>query len=158
VILGLEAWLRKLQAFVPAVHMSASRAASGVFAALAAAPSRSVLVHGDFSDKQVIVGDAGQIGIIDWDTLALGEAALDLGNMIAKVEVRAMQGLCTQRDAEEATAAFLAGYRAGPDVVSRMRAYTDAARLRLASINAFRPAWAGQLPARLLARIAGSDA
>ncbi|MGH8934431.1 MAG: phosphotransferase [Egibacteraceae bacterium] len=54
-----------------------------------------VLVHRDSCDKQVTITDDGQVGPLDFDTLAVGEAALDIGNALAQLELRAMQGYCS---------------------------------------------------------------
>jgi tRNA A-37 threonylcarbamoyl transferase component Bud32 len=152
-ILGLEAWLERIRPFLPDLHASVSNAAAAVVGALAGGASPGVPVHGDFSDKQVILAAGGRIGFVDWDALALGEAALDLASMLASVEVRTMQGLLTPAGGDEAMAAFLEGYRPEPHVRSRLRAYLDAARLRHACLNGFRPGWARDLPPRLLVRI-----
>ena len=149
----LEVWLARLEVFLPDLHGALAAAAPAVCGALAAASSPTVLLHGDFCDKQVIVDEDGRIGLVDFDAMATGEAALDVANAIAVFEVRAIQGLCPPGQAEEAIAAFLAGYRPSPDVLARMNAYVDGARLRLACLSAFRPAWAHCLPALLLDRL-----
>lgn len=107
------------------------------------APSQrpELLAHRDLHDKQILVDPAhGTIGIIDCDTLALAEPALDLANLAVHLDFRAAQGLLS------AEAAGL-GKRCIRDTAdnlgvsdSRYRAYTMATALRLACVYAFRPA------------------
>jgi len=112
-------------------------------------PVAPVPVHRDLHDKQVLVGASG-IGLLDFDTLALGDPALDLGNMLAHLELRALQGRCSPADAERLTAALLDGYRAGADIRERIAVYAHATRVRLACLYAFRPGWP-TVPVALLA-------
>ncbi|MFC7598357.1 hypothetical protein ACFQU3_23815 [Terrabacter sp. GCM10028922] len=97
------------------------------------------LLHRDLHDKQVLVGP--QLGLLDLDTVAAGERALDLGNVLAHLDLRCDQGLLDQRSARVAAEAFLAG--AGPDRATRRRvaAYRAVTRLRLTGLYAFRPRW-----------------
>lgn len=150
---GLEAGLERLKAFVPNLHSRLSLVAPSVYSALLAASSPPVLLHGDFSGKQVVIDDAGHVGIVDFDTFSTGEAALDVANAIVKLEVRAIQGLCTPEQADQGIEGFSAGYEPSREVLSRMNAYADVARLHLACFYAFRPAWAKQVPALLIDRI-----
>lgn len=120
--------------------------------AMLAAPAPAhpgVLLHRDLHDKQVLVTPAGDAGMLDLDTLALGEAALDVANLLAHLELRALQGRCARSRAEGAAAAFVDAYRPGPAVTARLAAFAAASRLRLACVYAFRPAWAGVVPALL---------
>jgi hypothetical protein len=97
------------------------------------------LLHRDLHDKQVLVGP--QLGLLDLDTVAVGERALDLGNVLAHLDLRCAQGLLDQRSAAVAAVAFLAG--AAPDRATRRRvvAYRTVTRLRLTGLYAFRPRW-----------------
>jgi aminoglycoside phosphotransferase (APT) family kinase protein len=98
-------------------------------------------IHRDFYDKQIFVGDGGRPGLLDLDTLAAGEAALDVGNMMAHLELRSLQGAWTPIGAARAAAALLEGYAPVPALRGRIDAYADATRLRLAALYAFRPRW-----------------
>lgn len=109
----------------------------------------AALVHRDLHDKQVLVAPAGDVGVLDLDTLAAGEAALDVANLLVHLELRALQGGCPRSRAEVAAAAFLDGYRPDPAVTARLGAFAAATRLRLACVYAFRPAWAGVVSALL---------
>lgn len=82
---------------------------------------------------------------------SLVAAAQAAGRALAAL--RAIQGLCTAERAQQAIAAFLQGYAPSPAVLSRVDAYADATRLRLACLYAFRPRWCDGVPAMLLDRI-----
>ena len=104
-----------------------------------------VLTHRDLHDKQIL-WDGDTLGLLDLDTAARGEAALDLGNLWAHVELRHAQGRLTQQDRDRILDLLL-GDLAGvlPTTPERIAAYHRAARLRLAFVYAFRPRSAGWL-------------
>jgi aminoglycoside phosphotransferase (APT) family kinase protein len=102
----------------------------------------------------VVDGD-GRAGLLDFDTLAVGEAALDVANALVHFELRALQRLCLPEQARAATLEFLDAYGPGPEVRRRLDAYADATRLRLACVYAFRPL-SSTLPALLLGSIGRS--
>jgi hypothetical protein len=108
-----------------------------------------VLVHRDLHDKQVLVPAAGDAGMLDLDTLAGGEAALDVANLLVHLELRALQGRCSRSRAVTAAQAFLDAYRPGPAVRARLGVYAAATRLRLACVYAFRPGSEGVVPTLL---------
>jgi Ser/Thr protein kinase RdoA (MazF antagonist) len=92
------------------------------------------VVHRDLYEEQVLLGD--RVGLIDLDDVALGPPELDVGNLIAHLdllELRAERGLTAAR------IAFLEGYESvlGLDqgLLERCRVLT---RLRLACIHAER--------------------
>ncbi len=100
-----------------------------------AAGARPALIHRDFHDKQVLVTPSTTT-VIDFDTLALGDPALDVGNYLAHVDLWRPPGKAGRRLA----AAFLDGYaREGADdgFAERVDAYRRAARLRLACLYVF---------------------
>ena len=97
------------------------------------------MIHRDFYEKQVVIGSDGQVGILDFDTAAVGEPALDVANIFAHLELRVLQGRCSLRSASHATDALLEGYDSRSKVLARLPAYRDASRLRLACVYAFRP-------------------
>ena len=105
-----------------------------------------VLTHRDLHDKQIL-WDGDTLGLLDLDTAARGEAALDLGNLWAHVELRHAQGRLTQQDRDRILDLLL-GDLAGvlPTTPERIAVYHRAARLRLAFVYAFRPRSAGWLP------------
>ena len=105
-----------------------------------------VLTHRDLHDKQLLWDD-DSLGLLDFDTAARGEAALDLGNLWAHVELRHVQGRLTQQDRDRILDLLL-GDLAGslPTTAGRIAVYHRASRLRLAFVYAFRPPSAGWLP------------
>ncbi|MGO1971888.1 MAG: phosphotransferase family protein [Propionibacteriaceae bacterium] len=96
---------------------------------------RPVLLHRDFHDGQVLV-DGDRVGLIDFDLMAVGDPALDLGNLIAHLELRELQGML--EDATPLVEAVLEGYRPQPDVRRRLPLYRAVARRRLGALYAFR--------------------
>lgn len=106
-----------------------------------ASPSTLTLIHRDLHDKQILVVDGGDAGLLDLDTLALGDPALDVANLLVHLELRMLQGHCGSAIAGVAGDAFLDGYRPDRDLRGRIDAYAWATRLRLACLYAFRPRW-----------------
>lgn len=106
-----------------------------------------VLVHRDLHDKQILLGSAAtaadpQLGLIDVDTLAAGDPALDIANLLVHLELREVQGLVTAATAATARTAFVDVLRQDPRVADAawgaIPAYARAARLRLAGVYAVR--------------------
>ncbi len=107
-------------------------------------PATTAVVHRDLHDKQVLVDDGDRVGLLDLDTLALGDPALDLANLAVHLELRVLQGWCGPERAASAGSALLDGYRPTAAVVAGLDAYAAATRLRLACVYAFRPRWRGR--------------
>lgn len=106
--------------------------------ALKQAPDDSVLLHRDLHDKQLL-WDGTTVSILDLDTAAYGEAALDVGNLLAHVELRGYQGVYShETQALIIKELALLAHRLKISR-SRLRAYTQSARLRLCCVYAFRP-------------------
>lgn len=99
-----------------------------------------VPVHRDLHDKQVLVDADGEVGLLDFDLAAAGEAALDLANLLVHLELRVLQGVCPPELARAASAAVTDGYRPSPQVRARLPVYDASARRRLVAVYAFRPA------------------
>jgi aminoglycoside phosphotransferase (APT) family kinase protein len=92
----------------------------------------STVVHRDLYEEQVLVGE--RIGLIDLDDAALGPPELDVGNLLAHVDLLARR---SGIDLDAPTAALLDGYgHSGPHLdtvlLARCRALT---LLRLACIH-----------------------
>ncbi|MBI2319379.1 MAG: aminoglycoside phosphotransferase family protein [Betaproteobacteria bacterium] len=104
-------------------------------------------VHRDFHLRQVFL-DARRVWMIDWDLLACGDPALDLGNFSMTLETR----FGKQRGARNFDA-FLSGYcaLAGEVSLARVSAYRAFGYLRRAS-KSYRlgePGWQGRSVAML---------
>jgi Phosphotransferase enzyme family len=126
-----------------------SRLVERVAAPLRMLPARPpVPCHRDLHDKQVIAHPTRAIGLLDLDTLCAADPALDLGNLLAHLRLRVLQGHCAPGTAAGCADALLAamGVPAGPAVT----AYRAAALLRLAAVYTFRPGPPG-LPDQLAA-------
>lgn len=120
--------------------------------ALETEPATAVVpLHRDLHDRQLLVDASGSVGLLDLDTLARGEAALDLANLLVHLELRALQGVCLYRAAAEAAGAIVDAYQPGAEVARRLGPYADAARLRLVAVYAFRPRFHTVVPALLSA-------
>jgi hypothetical protein len=116
-------------------------------------PTAPSLLHRDLHDKQAVLSPNGRIGLLDLDTAAVGEPALDIANVLVHLDLRQRQGLLTPMAAATAWSAFLHGASPGPATMARVPAYTAAAQLRLAAVYALRPRWRG-VAASLLASLA----
>ncbi len=101
-------------------------------------PGVVVPVHRDLHDKQILL-DGDRVALLDCDTVARGEAALDLANLLAHLELRGMQGRCTAVEARAAADAALVAYAPARGVARRLSAYAAATYLRLACVYALRP-------------------
>jgi aminoglycoside phosphotransferase len=134
----LHRWIERVGWFDPQMAARLGHIVPGVCARLAFDSSPQALIHRDLHDKQVLL-DRSTIGLIDLDTLAVGEAALDLANLLVHLELRVLQGWASQQWAVELAAAIIKGYRPDQCCWGRLLAYGDAARLRLACVYFFRP-------------------
>lgn len=114
------------------------------------------VLHRDLHDKQLLLDEQGRLGLIDVDTLARGERALDIANVLAHLELRQAQGLLQGRHKAAAEEAFLTASGASDVPRDRIGAYLLATRLRLAGVYAFRPKWR-QLARQLLQLVAMQD-
>ncbi len=138
----LEKCLADLTVFAPEAAATVRPRLPAVLAALRASCGISRPLHRDFYDKQVLITDSGPptAGLLDLDTGATGEPALDVANFLAHLDLRVLQGRCPAGLASAAAGAFLDGY-GRPPAAARIDAYRAAARLRLSCLYAFRPRW-----------------
>ena len=103
----------------------------------------ATVIHRDLHDKQLFAPDAHSSapGVLDVDTAAWGEAALDLGNLRAHARLRERQGVWDEdraRIVRDVIARVCRDVGADPH---RVLAYERASLARLACVYAFRPAW-----------------
>ncbi|MEQ3553104.1 hypothetical protein WIS52_21765 [Pseudonocardia nematodicida] len=133
---------------------SLSGPARAVAAALAAlGPRPAVPCHRDLHDKQVIALSGGRTGLLDLDTLCAADPALDAGNLLAHLRLRAEQGHTSAGRARECAAALglpdpYSAVPGGRPDGHALAVYTAAALLRVAAVHRFRPE-----PARLTGRL-----
>ncbi|MCP3915348.1 MAG: phosphotransferase [bacterium] len=102
-----------------------------------------VFLHRDLHDGQLLTED-GRVYILDFDIAAAGDPALDLGNLTAHLQLRALQGWCgaSQARAEECASALLEGYAStGSGFYGRLSWYQASTFLRLALVYDLRPRW-----------------
>jgi aminoglycoside phosphotransferase (APT) family kinase protein len=155
----LEEQVTRAAALVPDLAHRIGAAPARVRAALRAGRgAAAALIHRDFYDQQVILGADGRAGVLDLDTMAIGEPALDVANMLVHFDLRAMQapGPAAATRAVRAAAAFLDAYAPDAEVERRIAAWADATRLRLAAMYVLRPRWA-HLAGALAASIRGGS-
>lgn len=115
------------------------RRASGAARRVAAAgPPARALLHRDLHDKQVLV-EAGEVGLLDVDGLALGDPALDLGNLLAHLDLRVAQGWTTSSAAVAVEEALLEGYAPAGGLLRAAAGYRELTGARLRALYAFRP-------------------
>lgn len=137
VLLGLARRHHALTArAIDALERDVSRAASVIADAGAVGSLR--LLHRDLHDKQVLI-DGEDVGMLDVDTLGMGDPALDLGNLLAHLDLRAHQGCTTVETASAVEDEVLFGY--GPDARTSAAAdgFRALSRARLRALYAFRP-------------------
>jgi len=90
---------------------------------------------------------AGRVGLLDLDTAAYGEPALDLANLAVHVDLRVLQGVLPVGVARSVAVLLDAVADAVGASPGRLAVHRRSARLRLACVYAFRPASARWLDA-----------
>ncbi|TFD67053.1 phosphotransferase [Cryobacterium sp. Hb1] len=140
----VRSWAAKLTNFNPSPASSrlvqvADRVAAGLVAGTTDALRPA---HRDLHDKQILWDSTHGSGLIDFDTAANAEPALDLGNLRAHLALRERQGLLSSE--RHTHAARLIDSVADELHVApeRVNAYEAAAWFRLGCLYAFRPRWA----------------
>lgn len=107
--------------------------------------SQWVSTHRDLHDKQFL-WDGTTLSVLDLDTAARAEGALDLGNLRAHIELRILQG----RFPAHMRAALVETIDSIADALGvstqRLATYEQASRLRLAFVYSFRPSAQRWLP------------
>lgn len=130
----------QLALLLPARADRVAELAARAAAALRDAPGGpAVTLHGDLSRDQLVVGPTGRVGILDLDRARRGDAADDLGNLLADDLVH---GRVPGREQGSALLAGYAAVRPLPDPTA-LRAWTAAHLLRRA-VEPFRtcaPDW-----------------
>lgn len=134
---GAASWVRHTFAHgdmpAPDIDTALDRAAT----VMSAADSPVAVLHRDLHEKQVVIAD-DRATLLDFDTLAVGEPALDVANFLVHLDLRAALGLPVER-ARATALAFVDEYRPSTAVVERIPAHAAVTRIRLACVYAFRP-------------------
>ncbi|BDA65250.1 phosphotransferase [Actinomyces capricornis] len=140
---------------VPALGRAVEAACAELEAGAAAdgAGPALTLCHRDLHDGQLL-WDGQDLSLIDLDTPALAEAALDLGNLMAHAELMALQGRLSPQGHDRVQGLLEDLAAASPTTGARLEAYRRGAQLRLIFVHAFRPgakAWLPRWTSRCLA-------
>ncbi|MEW5794830.1 MAG: phosphotransferase [Candidatus Zixiibacteriota bacterium] len=104
--------------------------------------SRPTAIHRDFYDKQVLFGKGAPTTLLDFDSLASGDRACDVGNFLAHLDLRELQHPEAAAEIRAGESAFLGAYdNTDDDIAPRVRWWRAASLLRLGAIYALRPRW-----------------
>ncbi|MGP9537345.1 phosphotransferase [Brachybacterium sp. AOP43-C2-M15] len=102
---------------------------------------RPALIHRDLHDKQILWQEGTAPALLDVDTAAVGDPALDAGNLRAHATWRALQGLWSPEQVAVVHAEVdRAAARSDLDPEA-LAAYETATLARLTCVYAFRPRW-----------------
>lgn len=141
-VVNLQRWLdrvTRLEALPAELHQTVQGRAQRVTSDLLSQESQDLVVsHRDLHDKQLLA-DGDSLGILDFDTVALAEPALDLANLWVHALLRVDQGLWSRRHGEVVQRAVQSVANDLAVTPSRFDTYAEATRLRLACLYAFRP-------------------
>ncbi|GGH37281.1 hypothetical protein [Microbacterium album] len=125
-------------------------AADRIGETLAALPARAAVpAHRDLHDQQILWHPEHGLSLIDLDTTALADPALDLGNLAAHVDFAVRQ----ERWPAPRGAIALAAISRAADALhvdsARLEAWRLAARFRIACVHRYRPRWRALADAEL---------
>lgn len=108
------------------------------------APAGGAAIHGDLAPDQVIVGEGGQVAIVDLDQAAIGDPAADLAGFAAAAEHDVVAGRLDPERRDALLDGFAAGYESACGQPGRAPAPRVAASLVRLAPEPFRrrdPAW-----------------
>jgi len=138
----LRRWADRVRPFDGRLAETAHEATDDLEPRLSAPPGELAFLHRDLHDGQVLVEDGpAPFALLDFDTVAAGDPALDLANLLVHLELRSHQGACSAAAAVRFGDALLDGYGAGAELRERLGPYGRASRIRLACVYALRPRW-----------------
>ncbi|GAA3653597.1 phosphotransferase [Microbacterium marinilacus] len=100
---------------------------------------RAVVSHRDLHDQQLLWDADRGLALIDLDTSALADPALDLGNLAAHADLARAQGRWTPERAATAGEAIAQTADAIEVSPERLDAWRTAARFRVACVHSLRP-------------------
>ena len=104
-----------------------------------------VITHRDLHDGQLL-WDGTDLSLLDLDTAAMAEAALDLGNLWAHADLMAVRGRIGPEAHARVRGLLDDLARALPVTEQRLETYYRSSALRLVFVHAFRPAAHRWLP------------
>ncbi|HEX7353042.1 phosphotransferase [Brachybacterium sp.] len=139
----LSAWAERADAVDPEGTRTRRRAVVAATRGLARlGPLESpALLHRDLHDKQILWRPGEPPALLDVDTAALGDPALDAANLRAHATWRALQGLWSEEQADVVREEIdRVAARSGIDPEA-LAAYESGTIARLACVYAFRPRW-----------------
>ena len=105
-----------------------------------------VIAHRDLHDGQLLWDGIG-LSLLDLDTAAMAEAALDLGNLWAHADLMALRGWLGPEAHAQVRGLLDNMARTLPTTAERLETYYRSSALRLVFVHAFRPAAHQWLPA-----------
>lgn len=111
-----------------------------IAAQLEAGDAEPVLAHRDLHEGQLLVGDDGDVALLDLDTLALADPALDLGNLAVHAIWRVAAGQWRKEAADAVLHAVMAACGHLEVSPARLQLAQSATALRMAAVHAYRPA------------------
>lgn len=102
------------------------------------------VVHRDLHEKQLLVTpSADTVGLLDFDTAAVGDPALDLANLGVHLDLHRAQGVLAD-DLHRVASETVGDVAEALGVTQqRLSVYRAATRARLVCVYAFRPQWQG---------------
>jgi hypothetical protein len=139
----LTRWVDFASRVSPMLEARLNQALDSLHASLEQLPAGPYLPsHRDFYDKQVLV-DRERIVLLDLDMACLAEPELDIGNFLAHLHLRELQGSLS--GAGPLSVEFTRQYWAsgGAIELERLQFYEACAHLRLACVYLVRPQWPG---------------
>ncbi len=102
--------------------------------------SAPVRLHMDFYDKQVLYG-GGRATLIDFDNMALGDAARDVGNFLAHLDFRSVQMPQHASEINHGKDLFLENYGCQGTSLGDVQWWRRVAAIRLTLLYSLRPRW-----------------
>lgn len=123
----------------PAAHRHAALVDRAVDGLLRLPPRPPGVVHRDLHDGQVLVDPDGGVTLLDLDTVVYGDPALDVGNLLAHLDLAVIDGRVAPDGARAVERAFLTGRAPRRSDRAAIDAYRWAARARLVAVHSFRP-------------------
>ena len=97
-----------------------------------------IIAHRDLHDGQLL-WDGIELSLLDLDTAAVAEAALDLGNLWAHADIMAVQGRLGLEAHAQVRGLLDNLARTLPTTAERLETYYRSSALRLVFVHAFRP-------------------